>query len=102
MPERRGESARMSMFVVANHAGNPLTRQSHTGIFIYANNAPIGWLSKQQCTFESSTFGNESVAKRVGIDKLETLTCKVRMMGIKVNGLANIYCDNQPNNLSSQ
>ena len=47
MPEPRGKSAVMSMIVDADHARNLLTRRSHTSIFLYVNNAPINWLSKQ-------------------------------------------------------
>ena len=71
MLEPKGESVRMSMFVDADHAGTLLTRQSHTGIFIYVNNAPIDWFSKKQYTIKSSTFWSENVAMRVGTDKLE-------------------------------
>jgi hypothetical protein len=36
----------MSAFVDANHAGNVVTRRSHSGILIYVQNAPIVWLLK--------------------------------------------------------
>ena len=61
MPEPRGKCVVMFMFVNANYARNFLTKQSHASIFIYVNNASIDRLFKQQCTFESSTFGSESV-----------------------------------------
>jgi hypothetical protein len=52
----------MACFVDANHAGNVLTRRSHTGIIIFIQNAPILWYSKKQNTVESNTFGSELVA----------------------------------------
>ena len=69
-------------------------KESHP-IFLYVNNASIDLFSKQQCTVESSTFRSKSVATRVRIDTLEALRYKPRMMGIKIEGPANIYCENQ-------
>eukprot|EP00957_Ditylum_brightwellii_P166576 12679729-Ditylum_brightwellii.AAC.1 len=62
------------MFVDADHAGNLVNRRSHTGIILLLNNAPVDWYSKAQNTVKSSTFGSESVAMRVGIDKIEALS----------------------------
>ena len=61
MPEPLGRSVRMSCFVDANHAGNVITRRSHTGILIMLNNAPIIAFSKRQNTVESATCGSELV-----------------------------------------
>jgi hypothetical protein len=61
-PEPRGASVLMSCFVDADHAGNRVTRQVHTGIIIFCNRAPIVWFSKRQNTVETSTFGSEFVA----------------------------------------
>jgi hypothetical protein len=41
-----------SCFVDANHAGNVITRRSHTGILLFVQNAPILWFSKKQNTVE--------------------------------------------------
>jgi hypothetical protein len=46
MPEAKGKVVNISCFVHANHTGNVITRQSHTGIIIYIQNAPIIWFSK--------------------------------------------------------
>ena len=62
MPEPLGEGVHISCFVDADHAGNKITRQSHTGIITYLNCAPIIWFSKRQNTVESSTFGSELIA----------------------------------------
>ena len=47
-PEPLGESVFVTCFVDADHAGNRVTRRSHTGIIIYVNSAPILWCSKRQ------------------------------------------------------
>ena len=85
----------MNAFVDANHAGNKLTRRSHTGIIIYLNCSPILWYSKAQSTEESSTFGSEFVAMRIMVELLESMRYKLRMMGIPIDGPANVFCDNK-------
>ncbi len=95
MPEPRGNSVIISAFVDANHAGNVVTRRSHTGILIYVNNALITWFSKRQNTVESATFGSELVALRIAKEKIVELRYKLRMFGIPLDGPANVFCDNK-------
>lgn len=94
-PEPRGiNSVVMSCFVDADHAGDRITRRSHTGIIIFVNRAPIMWYSKQQNTVETSTFGSEFVAARIAVELIESLRYKLRMFDIPIDGLTNVYCDN--------
>jgi len=93
-PEPRGRAVQINAFVNADHAGNRITRRSHTGILIYLNRAPITWYSKAQNTIESSTFGSEFIAMRILVDMLESLRYKLRMLGIPIDGAANVFCDN--------
>jgi hypothetical protein len=84
----------INVFVDANHAGNRLTRRSHTGILIYLNRSPIIWYSKAQKTVESSTFGSEFVALHAATETIKALRYKLRMMGIPLDGPANVLVDN--------
>jgi hypothetical protein len=93
-PEPRGKSVMVSCFVDANHAGDRVTRRSHTGIIIFVNRAPIIWYSKQQNTIETSTFGSEFIAAQIAVDLIESLHYKLWMFGIPIDGPANMYCDN--------
>jgi hypothetical protein len=43
MPEPKGKSVITSCFVDANHSGNVVSRQSHTGILLCVNNALVLW-----------------------------------------------------------
>jgi hypothetical protein len=95
MPEPRGHSVIISAFVDANHAGNVVTRRSHSGIFIFVQNALIIWFSKRQNTVESATFGSEFVALRICKDLIVALRYKLRMFGVPVDGPANVFCDNR-------
>jgi hypothetical protein len=94
MPEPKGKSVITSCFVDANHAGNVVTRRSHTGILLYVNNAPVQWYSKRQNTVESSSFGSEFVALRIAKEMIVTLRYKLRMFGVPVQGATNVFCDN--------
>ncbi len=94
-PELRGKSLTMSCFVDADLAGCHATCRSHTGVLIYLNCAPIVWYSKRQNTVESSTFGSEFIAMKTAIDLIKGLRYKLRMMGIKVDGPTNLFCNNK-------
>ena len=95
MPKPRGHGMYMNVFVDANHAGNVVTRRSHSGILIFLQNAPIMWYSKRQNTVEGSTFGSELVAMRIARDMIVALRYKLRSFGIPVLGPARVHCDNQ-------
>ena len=78
MPEPRGHSVTISAFVDAsNHAGNVVTRRSHSGIFIFVQNAPIIWFLKRQNTVKAATFGSEFVALRICKELIVALRYKL-------------------------
>lgn len=93
-PKPLGKAVQLNVFVDANHAGDTVTRRSRTGIIIFANMAPIFWLSQKQPTVEASTFGSEFVAMRHAIEQIKALRYKLRMFGIPLHGPANVFCDN--------
>ena len=82
------------MFIDSNHAGDRLTRRSRSGYFIFLNLALISWLSKKQATIESSVFGAEFVAMKLGIETLQGLRYKLWMMGVPLAGPSLVYGDN--------
>ena len=94
-PKSLGETVKITCYVDANHAGNMVTRRSHTGFVIFMNSAPIIWWSKRQNTVETSTFGSEYVALRIATEQIIALRYKLSMMGIKVEDPANVFCDNE-------
>ena len=95
MPEARGIEITITAFVDANHAGDKTDRKSQTGVLIFVNKALIHWYSKKQNTVESSTFGAEFCAMRTALDMIEGLRYKLRMLGVPIDGPANVYCDNE-------
>ena len=94
-PDLRGKPMFMTAFVDAVHAGCRLTCHSHSGILIFVNWAPILWFSKRQVMVEASTFGSELFAMRLVIEMIEGLWYKLWMMGVPIDGLTKIYCDNE-------
>jgi hypothetical protein len=56
--------------------------------------APIVWFSKKQATTETSVFGAEFVAMKQGMECLQGLRYKLRMMGVAILGPSYIYGDN--------
>ena len=63
----------MNAFVDSDHAGNVVTRRSHTRIMIFINMAPDQWYSKKQNTIETSTFGAEFIALKIVTELIESL-----------------------------
>ena len=93
-PEPLGNPVQMTVFVDSDHAGDLITRRSRTGVLIYLNRAPVTWYSKKQTSVETSTFGSEFMALKVGIEMVKGLRCKLRMMGVPLDGHAHIQVDN--------
>ena len=93
-PPPRGKEVDLRLYVDSDHAGEKLTRRSRTGFFIFLNCAPIVWHSKRQSTIETSVFGAEFVAMKVGMETLRGLRYKLRMMGVSLSGPSFIYGDN--------
>jgi hypothetical protein len=52
------------------------------------------WYSKAQKTVETSTFGSEFVAIQVASELIKALRYKLRMMGVPIDGPANVLADN--------
>jgi hypothetical protein len=58
------------MYVNSDHAREKMTRRSRSGFFVYLNCALVQWLSKKQATIETSVFGAEFVAMKIGMESL--------------------------------
>ena len=94
MPEPLGLPVDTTAFEDSDHAGNVITRWSHTGILIFVKNALIRSFSKRQNTVESSTYGSELVALRIMHDLIVELRIKLKSTGVPLLDPTNVYCDN--------
>jgi len=95
MPEPLEEPVQLNVFVDSDHAGDTVTRRSRTGVIIFVNKAPIIWYSKKLGSIETSSFGSEFMAMKTAVVEMtEGLRYKLRMMGVPLDGLANVMADN--------
>ena len=95
MPEPLGRPIKITCFVDADHAGNVVTRRSHTGVLLFMQNAPVLWFSKRQNTVKTSSFGSEFVALRIAKEMIVSMRYKLRMFGVPVVEPADVLCDNR-------
>ncbi|KAL7524611.1 hypothetical protein ACHAWF_001020, partial [Thalassiosira exigua] len=95
VPESLGKPVDISAFCDSNHASNVVTRRSHSGILLFAQNALIRSFSKKQNTVEASTYGAELVAMGITRDMIVELRLKLKPIGVPMVGPANVFFDNQ-------
>ena len=95
MPEAKGASMTMRVFIDSDHAGDTATRRSRIGFVVFLNSAPIYWFSKRQTGVETSTFGSEFAAMKQAYEHVQDLRYKLRMMGINIPEPTFIFGDNQ-------
>ena len=95
MTDQLGPSVQITYFLGADHAGDQLTRLPYSGILVYINRTIINWYRNRQNTIEASSIGSEIICGRIACENVEALTYKLWMFGIKVEGPANMYVDNQ-------
>ena len=94
MPKPLGAEVILRLYVDADYAGDGSTRRSRTGFFVFLNEAPIFWLSKKQTRIKNSVFGSEFIAMRTGLETVQGIRYKLRMMGVPLNTPTYIYGDN--------
>ena len=94
MLEPLDKLVKITVFCDASHADCLVTRQSTTGILIFVNGTPIRWYTKRQNTVESSPCGSEFVAMRIAMEMLLALTRSLRMLGVPLDGPADVFCNN--------
>ena len=80
-PPSRGKPVDLHMYVDSDFAGDGVRQRSITGLFVLLISALIQWVSKRQPTIETSVFGAEFVAMKHGVDTLQGIRYKLRMMG---------------------
>jgi len=94
MPKPLGKEVDVRLYVDSSHANDKRTRRSRSGHFIFLNSALIQWQSKKQPTVETSVFGAEFVAMKIGIETVRGIRYKLRQMGVKISGATYVYGDN--------
>ena len=93
-PPARGLPVQMTCCVDSNHAGDEVNRRSRTGVLIFCNSSPILWHGKKQTSIETSSFGSEFSAMKTGVELVEGLRYKLRMLGVGLDGPTYVRADN--------
>ena len=62
IPRLRGRSVITTAYINASHGVNKVKRRSHSGYILFANRAPVKWMSKQQQTVETSAFSSDFIS----------------------------------------
>ena len=93
-PELGGKEVDTCIFMDSNHAGDKVSCRSRSGFLIYVNTVLVLWFSKKQSMVETSVFGAAFVAMKQGIDAMQGLRYKLRIIGIPISGPSYIYGDN--------
>jgi hypothetical protein len=62
---------------------------------MFVQRAPVTWYSKRQNTVETSTFGSELIAMKTAVEQFEAFRYKLHMVGVPIEGPANVFCDNE-------
>ena len=94
LPTLYGNKATLTTYVDADHAQDMLTHRSITGVIMLLNNTPVYWLSKRQKTVETSTYGSELIAARIGVDIIIAMRYKLRMLGVNLEERSVMLGDN--------
>jgi len=93
-PPPFGEIVHLTAYVDADHACDHVTHHSVTGIVLPLNNTLVAWISKRQCTVETSTFGSKMVAARIAVDLIVEMCYKLRCLGLPVEHRSDLIGDN--------
>ena len=91
VPKPSNKEVYLRIFVDSDHSGDKLTKRSRTGYIIFLNNAPVAWFSNKQATIETSVFGVEFVAMKIGMETLQGLGYKLCIMGVPILVSSFIY-----------
>ena len=82
--EYLGPPVRITVYKDSDHAHDLVTRRSVTGVLLSINNTPVKWISKQQKTIETSTYGAELVAAKHAVETILEYRTMLRLMGANV------------------
>ena len=90
----KGNAARVTIWVDADHARDKVTCHSISGIVMMVNSTVVRTFSKCQTTVESSTYGSELVAAQIATDLAVEIIYTLQMLGVPLDGSILMLGDN--------
>jgi len=101
LPKAKGKSVRASFFVDVNLGHDKVTGRSCCGIISMLNLTPTDGNCKLTDTVETATHRSEFTVACIGVDKVLAERCKLRALGVPIDGPACMFGDNKSVVLSS-
>ena len=93
-PEPKMKPIDITVYFDASFACDLITRRSVTGIIVFMGSTPMRWHCKKQNTVETSTYGAEIVAGRLGVEAVLEFRYVLRMLGVPIIGPTKMLGDN--------
>eukprot|EP00979_Chaetoceros_neogracilis_P009185 scaffold2090_cov151-Chaetoceros_neogracile.AAC.2 len=93
-PEPKMKPIDITVYFDASFACDLITRRSVTGVIVFLGSTPLRWICKKQNTVETSTYGAEIVAGRLGVDAVLEFRYVLRMLGVPIVGPTRLLGDN--------
>ena len=84
----------ITVYFDTSFACDLMTRRSVTGIIVFFGSTPMRWHCNEQNTVETSTYGAEIVAGRLGVEAVLEFCYVLRMLGVPIIGLIRMLGDN--------
>lgn len=84
----------ITLMLDASHGSDKDTYKSVSSYLLFVGKTVVKSYSKRQNTIETSTYGSELVASRIGVEAVIGMRYKLRMLGLKVTKPAVMLCDN--------
>ena len=94
-PAPLGKSVVTIHYKDANLEHCKLTGRAMGGNFDLVNGTPIGWHGKLQTTVECASYGSESAAGRIAVDRIIDLRTRLRYLGVPIQGPSYLFGDNR-------
>jgi hypothetical protein len=94
-PEPLGKHVNITHYVDANLMNDVVTGSYVAGILHLANKTPIDWLSKNQATVETATYGSEFVAARICVEQVMALCNSLCYLGVHICSKSYLFGDNK-------
>ena len=82
MLEPLSKRCTVTCYVGADHARDKVPWRSVTGVLLLVNNTPLIWYTKRQMNVETSTYGSELVAAKIGTEMAVEVRYKLRKLGM--------------------
>ena len=83
------------VFVYENHGYDSVTGKETTSLLTFVGSTPVDWGAMHQPSVQTTTCGTELNALKKEVEHDVTIRCYLRSMGVKVEQLTRMHCDDK-------